>query len=123
MKPPIRISQDGRSLDTSISTPRYRIASHSFVCYQMRRKRRYSYQVRCLRLSHCPRYVALSYMWGSPASPQHTIRVDGQKFCVRDNLWHALQAIREAMNGDTFIGPPSGTGNPGMPLFLPILGC
>jgi len=40
-----------------------------------------------------PTYTALSYTWGSP-NKTRTIKVDGRKIENRDNLYNALQHIR-----------------------------
>ena len=40
-----------------------------------------------------PTYTALSYTWGSP-NKTRTIKVDGRKIEIRDNLYYALQHIR-----------------------------
>jgi hypothetical protein len=45
-------------------------------------------------ISACPQYTAISYTWGDPY-PQHVIEMDGTLFPIRDNLYHALQAISE----------------------------
>jgi hypothetical protein len=43
-----------------------------------------------------PKYESLSYTWGSPDDPQ-TIRVDGCKFVVRENLYWAIRNLRRVM--------------------------
>ncbi|KAH8654518.1 heterokaryon incompatibility protein-domain-containing protein [Tricladium varicosporioides] len=45
-----------------------------------------------------PRYVALSYTWGSeyawgPEDPR-TILIDGETFSIRENLWQCLNTLR-----------------------------
>lgn len=40
-----------------------------------------------------PRFVALSYTWGSPGQ-SHNIIVNGSLLSIRENLWVALQALR-----------------------------
>ncbi|KAG4428066.1 hypothetical protein IFR05_016452, partial [Cadophora sp. M221] len=39
-------------------------------------------------------YRALSYTWGSPQDPQHTIKLNGLDFSVRENLWLVLQQLQ-----------------------------
>ncbi|KAK4445152.1 heterokaryon incompatibility protein 6, OR allele [Podospora aff. communis PSN243] len=41
-----------------------------------------------------PRYYALSYMWGSDALPKKTIILEGIPFTVGQNLFDALQFLR-----------------------------
>ncbi|KAH3916675.1 hypothetical protein HBI56_048810 [Parastagonospora nodorum] len=43
----------------------------------------------------CDPYEALSYEWGNPEAPRHTIFLDGQNFKVRDNLFQALVCFRD----------------------------
>jgi len=43
----------------------------------------------------CEPYEALSYEWGDPNSPRHTILLDGQPFKVRKNLFRALECLRD----------------------------
>lgn len=35
-------------------------------------------------------YETLSYAWGSPSEPSHDILVNGQRYLVRQNLYHVL---------------------------------
>ncbi|KAH8761463.1 heterokaryon incompatibility protein-domain-containing protein, partial [Hyaloscypha sp. PMI_1271] len=47
------------------------------------------------RLSNLPKYEALSYMWGpKDARTEQCISIDNSNFCVRENLWLALQHLR-----------------------------
>jgi hypothetical protein len=47
------------------------------------------------RLSNLPKYEALSYMWGpKDVRTEHSISIDNSNFCVRENLWLALQHLR-----------------------------
>jgi Heterokaryon incompatibility protein (HET) len=46
-------------------------------------------------LSSRPDYEALSYAWGPKTiQTEHSIIIDNKNFCVRDNLWVALQHLR-----------------------------
>ncbi|KAH8743732.1 heterokaryon incompatibility protein-domain-containing protein, partial [Hyaloscypha finlandica] len=48
-----------------------------------------------VKLSEKPQYEALSYMWGpKDVQTEHTIIIDNSNFCVRENLWLALQHLR-----------------------------
>lgn len=38
-------------------------------------------------------YETLSYAWGSPSEPSHDILVNGQRYRVRQNLYHALSQL------------------------------
>jgi hypothetical protein len=42
--------------------------------------------------SKAPRYVALSYTWGDP-TPSHQIWLNGQRYCIRANLYDFLQSF------------------------------
>ncbi|KAH8784400.1 heterokaryon incompatibility protein-domain-containing protein, partial [Hyaloscypha finlandica] len=47
------------------------------------------------KLSNLPKYEALSYMWGpKDVRTEHSISIDNSNFCVRENLWLALQHLR-----------------------------
>lgn len=43
---------------------------------------------------HAPEYTTLSYTWGSPKDPRFHILIDRRSFEVRENLLHALKALR-----------------------------
>lgn len=45
-------------------------------------------------LTSGPSYTALSYTWGD-VHPQVEIRLDGEIYFVRENLWYALQRLRD----------------------------
>ncbi|RYP77989.1 hypothetical protein DL771_000848 [Monosporascus sp. 5C6A] len=45
-------------------------------------------------LSDNPTYEALSYTWGNPKFPWHSISLNGKDFSVRDNLFWALLYLR-----------------------------
>jgi Heterokaryon incompatibility protein (HET) len=47
-----------------------------------------------VNLDRHPSYKALSYTWGSESSPKHTICLNGCRFEVRENLWHALNQFQ-----------------------------
>jgi hypothetical protein len=49
------------------------------------------------RLSETPSYRALSYVWGNE-DPVNEIRINGQKFLVRPNLWAFLNRLRSHDN-------------------------
>ncbi|MBE3048619.1 HET domain-containing protein [Candidatus Bathyarchaeota archaeon] len=51
-----------------------------------------SCRVSVFDLSGCPRFIALSYVWGSPAV-QHEITLNGHAFPIRSNLYSALKSI------------------------------
>jgi hypothetical protein len=44
-------------------------------------------------LEKCPKYKALSYMWGPP-TPNREIMINGCSFRIRENLWHFLNSLR-----------------------------
>ncbi|ETS76359.1 hypothetical protein PFICI_11746 [Pestalotiopsis fici W106-1] len=44
--------------------------------------------------SACPRYIALSYVWGDD-EPTNTIVINGQPFEIRNNLSHALPRLAD----------------------------
>ncbi|QDS69866.1 hypothetical protein FKW77_000452 [Venturia effusa] len=44
-------------------------------------------------LESCPKYNALSYMWGPPA-PNRQIAIDGHAFIIRENLWNFLNDVQ-----------------------------
>tara|TARA_R110002060_G_scaffold28985_5_gene39193 strand:- start:160 stop:765 length:606 start_codon:yes stop_codon:yes gene_type:complete len=51
--------------------------------------------IRCeifhVKLHEAPPFKALSYTWGSPNDPQHSIIMNGRTILVRENLFLALQ--------------------------------
>jgi hypothetical protein len=49
------------------------------------------------RLSDCPPYEALSYMWGSDADSR-IIRIERKEYIIGHNLWLALKQLRQAEN-------------------------
>jgi hypothetical protein len=46
-------------------------------------------------LEDAPWYNAISYTWGDPQEPRHTIVIDGRNFEIRHNLWVFLRKLRE----------------------------
>jgi hypothetical protein len=54
-----------------------------------------------VRLSSKPDYFALSYTWGAPVST-HTIQVNGHSVPVRQNLYTALQYLRDENEPQVF---------------------
>jgi hypothetical protein len=48
-------------------------------------------------LSTCPDYIALSYVWGH-SSPCTKIILNGLEFVIRNNLYQALQALRQMIS-------------------------
>lgn len=51
-------------------------------------------------ISECPPFVALSYMWGTSEAIQYPVFLNGQLLYVRENLWYALQALRDMAKQD-----------------------
>lgn len=45
-------------------------------------------------------YEALSYEWGDPSTTTYTIRLNGHKLLVRENLWRALWHLRSPKDAD-----------------------
>ncbi|KAI0387756.1 heterokaryon incompatibility protein-domain-containing protein [Hypomontagnella monticulosa] len=43
-------------------------------------------------IDECPRYIALSYVWGTD-EPTHKIWLNNRVFFIRTNLWHALSKL------------------------------
>ncbi|KIM93081.1 hypothetical protein OIDMADRAFT_70040, partial [Oidiodendron maius Zn] len=39
-------------------------------------------------------YTAISYAWGDPEPGTYEALIDGQTFCVRQNLWNCLDQVR-----------------------------
>lgn len=63
-------------------------------------------EIQCTLTEHslpdCPKFFALSYVWGAkPASC--TIKLNGQRFAVRKNLWRYLTQVRTSSR--EFCGP------------------
>lgn len=43
---------------------------------------------------NCPKYDAVSYTWGEPFPARH-ILIEGQKFPLRENIWHFLNRLEK----------------------------
>ncbi|KAM3067208.1 hypothetical protein ACMFMF_009708 [Clarireedia jacksonii] len=52
--------------------------------------------------THHPAYNALSYTWGDPNGKEHTIKVNGRAFKVKENLHQALRRLRSGFH-DTYL--------------------
>jgi len=50
-----------------------------------------------------PRYIALSYVWGQAAERIHPISVNGSRYHITENLFHALEHLRNVQGSDAEI--------------------
>ncbi|UPK89170.1 hypothetical protein LCI18_000105 [Fusarium solani-melongenae] len=50
-----------------------------------------SFSFRCMELSHCPRYTALSYTWGDEEAIRNICVGGGGTINIRENLWSFLR--------------------------------
>lgn len=50
-----------------------------------------SFSFRCMELSHCPRYTALSYTWGDEEDTRTITVSGGGTISIRENLWSFLR--------------------------------
>ena len=85
--PPLDLEQPGQKQSVF-----YREPKHPIRLLSMNEDGSYTLET-FKNLYHCPRYVALSYTWGSPEEPREVL-LNGYSFSIRRNLFEALNAIR-----------------------------
>src|SRR6266480_2518186 len=57
--------------------------------------------LRVISLSESPRFVALSYVWGSDTSRNRTITCCGHKIIITENCYDALRALQQRFGAIT----------------------
>jgi hypothetical protein len=76
------------------------------------------FQLHVFDLDDLPEYFALSYTWGTP-SPTKNIRLNGQDFHIRSNLYASLEAVRRRLKaGDLVSGLASNDEQNASPVYL-----